>query len=68
MEKGKVKRIIQEKEYGFIEMEGEEELLFHKQCLWNIDFQDLQQGQKVEFEVVNAYHGRLAFHVRPSED
>ena len=66
MHKGHVTKLFYDKEYGSIRSKSGEEIHFHKQCLWNVKFNELTEGQEVEFEIQTSYNSRLAFHIRPS--
>ncbi|MCA9407505.1 MAG: cold shock domain-containing protein [Candidatus Omnitrophica bacterium] len=62
---GKVSKLFPDKGYGSIRTTDGENVHFHKQCLWDIEFDELTEGQEVEFEVQPSYKGYLAFHIRP---
>ena len=65
MEKGTILKLVHDKEYGTVRTNTGEEAHFHKNCLWNIQFTELTEGQGVEFEIQPSTKGRLAFHIRP---
>lgn len=65
MKLGNIKKLFRENQYGSIETSSGEELHFHKHCLWDIQFNQLFEGQEVEFEVQPSYKGFLAFDIRP---
>jgi CspA family cold shock protein len=49
--KGVVKRIMYDRNYGFVNVEGEEkEVFFHRSGVKE-DFNDLKEGDEVEFDV-----------------
>ena len=51
--------------FGFISREGEEkDLFFHSKDLEGVTFDELQTGDKVEFEVVDSPKGPNAKHVK----
>ncbi|MCD4779500.1 MAG: cold shock domain-containing protein [Candidatus Omnitrophica bacterium] len=62
---GTITKLFFDKEYGSIETPKGDTAHFHKHCLWDISFQDLTEGQEVEFEMQPSYKGFLAFHIRP---
>ena len=63
MQKGTIARVM-DKGYGFIKIEGEEkDLFFHANELQNSDFNDLKEGDEVEFEVVDGQKGPSATNV-----
>lgn len=65
MRVGTITKLYRDQEYGMIRSQNGEEAHFHKLCLWDIEFKDLAEGQRVEFEVQGSYKGSLAFHIRP---
>lgn len=65
MHVGNIGKLFQEKGYGSIRTKNGEDVHFHKQCLWDVQFTDLAEGQEVEFEIQPSYKGHLAFHIRP---
>ena len=66
MQIGSITKLFYDKEYGSIRTKSGEDAHFHKQCLWDIQFADLSEGQEVEFEIQPSYKGFLAFEIRPS--
>lgn len=48
--KGKVKRLVRDKGFGFILGEDGQEYFFHKSAVKNADFNGLDEGTEVEFE------------------
>ena len=63
MQKGKIARLM-DKGYGFIAIEGEEkDLFFHANELQGIGFDDLNEGDKVTFEVTDGDKGPSATNV-----
>ena len=48
MAQGTIKKLISEKGFGFIEAEGGE-LFFHHSAVQGTPFEDLREGQKVEY-------------------
>jgi len=60
MTQGTIARIM-DKGYGFISVEGQEkDLFFHSNELQNVAFDDLVEGDKVEFEVTEGQKGPQA--------
>ena len=51
MAKGKIKKIVHDKGFGFIEGPNRQDVFFHHSSVANGGFDDLAQGQEVEFEV-----------------
>ncbi len=63
MTQGTIARIM-DKGYGFIKVEGQEkDLFFHSNELQNASFDDLQEGDNVEFEVTEGEKGPQAVNV-----
>ncbi len=63
MTQGTIARIM-DKGYGFISVEGnDKDLFFHSNELQNVAFDDLQEGDKVEFEVTEGQKGPQAENV-----
>jgi len=61
METGAVKWFDEEKGYGFIEREGEQEDVFvHYSAIQEEGFKNLDEGQEVEFEVTETDRGLQA--------
>ncbi|MFT5036674.1 MAG: CspA family cold shock protein [Candidatus Azotimanducaceae bacterium] len=55
--------------YGFISQDGEEkDLFFHANELQGVNFDDLQEGQKVQFEVGEGPKGPNAVNVGLATD
>lgn len=64
MAQGTIKKLT-DKFFGFIAQEGaEKDLFFHASNLVDIDFNDLQEGDNVEFEVVDTPRGPAAQDVK----
>jgi CspA family cold shock protein len=65
--KGKVKRIIRERGFGFISAEDGREIFFHRSALEGPDFDALEEGNSVEFNVERGPKGPRAVSVRVTE-
>jgi CspA family cold shock protein len=65
--KGEIKRLIREREFGFIIAEDGKEVFFHRSALEGIDFDALDEGNSVEFEVEKGPKGLRAAHVKMIE-
>ena len=48
--KGKIKRLVTDKGFGFILAEDGVEYFFHKSALQNVQIEDLTEGREVEFD------------------
>ncbi|MEX0651879.1 MAG: cold shock domain-containing protein [Candidatus Paceibacterota bacterium] len=63
MQKGTIARIM-DKGYGFIKVEGQEkDLFFHANEFQGADFESLNEGDTVEFEVTEGQKGPQAVNV-----
>jgi len=63
MKKGTVKWFNKEKGYGFISIEGENDVFVHYSAIQGDGFKFLEEGQNVEFEVVDGQKGPQAANV-----
>jgi CspA family cold shock protein len=63
MEKGTVKWFNAEKGFGFIEMEGGNDVFVHFSAIQGEGFKSLDEGQRVEFKVVQGNRGPQAENV-----
>lgn len=48
---GKIKKLVQDKGFGFIQTGGGEDVFFHHSTVANQGFDDLAEGQQVEYTV-----------------
>ena len=60
---GTVKWFNAEKGYGFIEVEGGDDVFVHFSAIQGEGFKTLDEGQRVEFEIVNGARGPQAENV-----
>ncbi|WP_407306284.1 cold-shock protein [Desulfosporosinus sp. SB140] len=60
---GKVKWFNKQKGYGFIEQENGQDIFVHFQSVIGEGFRTLEEGQNVEFDVVNGPRGEQASNV-----
>lgn len=64
MQQGTIARVT-DKGFGFISVEGQEkDLFFHSNELVNVAFDDLREGDKVEFEIGESPKGPNAIQVK----
>nr|CAC80094.1 cold shock protein [Staphylococcus aureus] len=63
MKQGTVKWFNAEKGFGFIEVEGENDVLVHFSAINQDGYKSLEEGQAVEFEVVEGDRGPQAANV-----
>ena len=64
-EQGTVKWFSNEKGYGFISREGAEDVFVHFSAIEAEGYKTLDEGQAVEFEIVDGPKGKQAANVRP---
>ncbi|MCI1858188.1 MAG: cold-shock protein [Sporolactobacillus sp.] len=63
MQTGSVKWFNADKGYGFIESEGNDDVFVHFSAIQGDGFKTLDEGQKVEFDVVDGQRGPQAANV-----
>jgi len=63
MPQGKIKRLVSDRGFGFIEGEGDD-LFFHQSAIQDVAFEELREGQAVEYEVGQGRKGPCATSVR----
>ena len=66
MPQGKIKRLVSDRGFGFIEGEAGD-LFFHHSEVQDATFEELQEGQTVEYEVGEGRKGPCATSVRGVE-
>ncbi len=64
MHKGTVKRLMKERGFGFILAEDGREIFFHRSELQNVDFNELKEGDQLEFNVTKGDKGPQASEVK----
>ncbi|EHQ92239.1 cold-shock protein [Desulfosporosinus youngiae] len=60
---GKVKWFSKQKGYGFIEQENGQDIFVHFQSVVGDGFRTLEEGQNVEFDVIQGPRGEQASNV-----
>ncbi|MED3858497.1 cold shock domain-containing protein, partial [Priestia megaterium] len=60
MLQGKVKWFNAEKGFGFIEVEGQDDVFVHFSAIQGEGFKTLEEGQEVTFEIVEGNRGPQA--------
>ncbi|MCL6454473.1 MAG: cold-shock protein [Alicyclobacillus sp.] len=63
MQQGTVKWFNAEKGYGFIQVEGGNDVFVHYTAINGDGFRTLEEGQRVEFEIVEGQRGPQAANV-----
>ncbi|MCP8617350.1 cold-shock protein [Salirhabdus salicampi] len=66
MTTGKVKWFNSEKGYGFIEVEGADDVFVHYSAIEGDGFKTLEEGQEVSFDIEDGQRGPQAANVRKS--
>ena len=61
--KGTIKKVIRERGFGFISAEDGREVFFHRSALEEADFDALEEGNSVEFDVEKGPKGPRAVNV-----
>jgi len=51
MSSGKIKKLVQDKGFGFIQTDSGEDIFFHHSTVADQGFDELTEGQKVEYTV-----------------
>jgi cold shock protein len=64
MHKGKIKRLVRDRGFGFISDTDGREIFFHQSGVLEMAFNSLSEDQQVEFEVEKADKGPRAISVR----
>jgi cold shock protein len=64
-EQGTVKWFSNEKGFGFISREGQDDVFVHFSAIAGEGYRSLTEGQAVEFDVVDGPKGKQAANVRP---
>ena len=64
MHTGTIKRLIRTRGFGFISDTDGREVFFHQSSLLDAQFDAMNEGQKVEFEVEKSPKGPHAINVR----
>jgi len=66
--KGKIKRLIRGRGFGFISAEDGTEVFFHRSALEGMNFDTLEEGDSVEFDLEKGNRGPRAVNVRVVRD
>ncbi|CAM3982216.1 cold-shock protein CspD [Lederbergia lenta] len=63
MQNGKVKWFNNEKGFGFLEIEGGDDVFVHFSAILGEGFKSLEEGEEVSFEIVEGNRGPQAANV-----
>ncbi len=66
MARGTVAKVVRDRGFGFIRGNDGKDVFFHRSGLVGLNFDDLEQGQVVDFEVEQGPKGLRAANVRQS--
>ena len=61
---GTIKKIVRDRGFGFIQADDGREIFFHRSSLQQLDFDNLKEGEKVEFDVERTGKGPRPINVR----
>ena len=64
MSAGRIKKIIPDRGFGFVRADDGNEVFFHRTELTLVDFDNLEEGQAVEFDIVDSPKGPRARNLR----
>jgi len=65
--KGKIRKLIRERGFGFIVAEDGKDVFFHRSALTGEDFDALNEGNSVEFDLERGPKGLQAVNVRADD-
>ena len=65
MARGTIAKLVRDRGFGFIRGNDGKDVFFHRSGLANLNFDELEQGTPVDFEVENSPKGPRANRVRP---
>ena len=60
---GKIKKLMRDRGFGFISGQNGQEVFFHRSNVFQTNFDNLREGQQVEFELQSAEKGPRALNV-----
>jgi CspA family cold shock protein len=66
MHTGKIKKLVRDRGFGFISDTDGREVFFHQSGLTEVQFDALNEEQKVEFDIENSPKGPRAINVKVS--
>jgi cold shock protein len=63
MHTGKIKKVVSERGFGFINDTDGREVFFHQSSLVDVQFDTLKEEQKVEFDIEDSAKGPRAVNI-----
>lgn len=67
MPQGKIKKLVADRGFGFVES-GRNDMFFHHSDVEGVSFDDLREGQTLEYEIGQGPKGPRATNVRLVEE
>ncbi len=64
---GTIKRIVRDRGFGFIRSSEGQEVFFHRSSLQDLNFDNLKEGEAVDFDMERGEKGPRATAVRPGK-
>lgn len=65
MPQGKIKRLVSDRGFGFVEGDRDDVFFHHSQVI-GVSFDDLKEGQEMEYEIGRGPKGPRAENIRPA--
>lgn len=66
MPSGKIKKLVTDKGFGFIEGDRDD-MFFHHSAVMGVTFEELHEGQTVEYDIGSGPKGPRAENVKPAQ-
>jgi len=63
---GKIKKLVTDKGFGFIEGDRDD-MFFHHSAVMGVTFEELHEGQTVEYDIGSGPKGPRAENVKPAQ-
>lgn len=68
MHRGKIKKLIHDRGFGFIDDTDGREVFFHYKSLTDSRFGELKEGQELHYDVENSNKGPRAIRIKTTAD
>jgi len=62
--KGKIKRLARDRGFGFISAEDGKDIFFHRSALESVQFDSLEEGIELEFDLEDGPKGPKAINIK----